>query len=145
MRILIVEDDPVLALVAAEILEEEGHQIVGPAHDLPSALQAADHGNFDVAFVDINLAGHDEGIEFSKYLLERRGIHSLYVSGQYKSALSGSATAIGLLSKPYSLDDLISAALITQSWLANECTDVPKPSTLTIFGSRPKLEGSEHE
>lgn len=135
MRILIVEDDPILALVAAEILEEEGHEIVGPANDLLTALQAADVGDFDVAFVDINLAGHDEGIEVSRYLLEKHGIHSLYISGQTQSAEAGRDIAIGLLSKPYSIDDLISTALITRSWLANESFDVPKPSTLTLFRS----------
>ena len=145
MRILIVEDDAILASVAAEILEEEGHEIVGPAYDLSSALRAADTGDFDVAFVDINLAGHDEGIYVSDYLLEKRGIYSLFISGQVLSAQSRRAGAIGLLSKPYSLEDLVNTASITQSWLADEGVSVPKPPSLTLFDARPSKQGSGHE
>ena len=70
MRILLVEDDPILALIAASALEDEGHQIVGPAYDDEQALALAETQSADIALVDINLAGHDEGISLARSLLE---------------------------------------------------------------------------
>lgn len=138
MRILIVEDDPILALLNAEALEEEGHEIVGPAHDEIEALRLAKDFPVDVAFVDINLSGKEEGIEVANFLRKQHGIFSLFVTGQVVAASERGAESIGVLSKPYSLDDLIKAAVIAEFWLAGEPADIPNPVALKIFNERPR-------
>lgn len=136
MRILIVEDDPILALLNAEALEEEGHEIVGPAYDETEALRLAKDFPVDVAFVDINLSGNEEGIGVANFLREHHGIFSLFVTGQVVAASERGAESIGVLTKPYSLDDLAKAALITRFWLAGEPAGIPYPITLKIFKER---------
>jgi CheY-like chemotaxis protein len=67
MRILLVEDDPIIGFAAADALRNEGHEVVGPATTVDDAQHFAREGA-DFALVDINLAGHDEGVELARNL-----------------------------------------------------------------------------
>lgn len=107
MKILVVEDDPILALVSAAALADANHEIVGPAHDVVDAQKLIATANIDFAVVDINLAGKDEGIEIARHLDERYGIPTLFVSGQLAAARASQQGAIGLLRKPYEMDELV--------------------------------------
>ncbi len=134
MRILLVEDDPILALIAASVLEDEGHQIVGPAYDDEQALNLAETQSADIALVDINLAGHDEGISLARSLLQRYGIASVFVSGQLEVARSNTDAALGLLRKPYEPGDLALSVSIAKAML-DGCPTLPMrlPASLEIF------------
>lgn len=146
MRILLVEDDPILALLAEIALEEDGHEIVGPAYDADQALVLAAKGNIDLAFVDINLNGHDEGVGLAKALYERFAVYSLFVSGQIEVANANSGYAIGLLSKPYSPDDLSRSAHVVRALIKGELPfTVPMPHTLKIFTASSGLYGKQHD
>jgi len=54
-RILVVEDDLLVATLLAEILESVGWQVVGPVAYLATALDAAASEDFDAAVLDVNL------------------------------------------------------------------------------------------
>lgn len=54
-RILIVEDNPILAYDLEDIVGETGAQTIGPALDLPTGLQLARENNLDAALLDIDL------------------------------------------------------------------------------------------
>lgn len=136
MRVLIVEDEPILASLIAETLEEEGYEIVGPAYDETEALRLATVYPIDVAFVDINLSGHEEGIDLANFLRANHGIFSLFITGQVVVARERGSDSIGVLSKPYSLEDLASAAVIVKSWLVGERASIPNPLSLEIFNER---------
>lgn len=133
MKILILEDDPVLASLTAETLQDHGHSIVGPAHTPAEALRLVTAHPVDVAFVDINLNHHDEGIHVAQTLREDHHIQSLYLSGKFIAADDEGGEAIGLLAKPYSIDDLVNSASITQAWLEGEVSDIQAPRGLDIF------------
>lgn len=107
MRILIVEDDAVLGMVASAALEGEGHAVAGPAFSVAEAQALAASGKADLALVDINLDGHDEGIALARSLRAQFGIPSIFVSGQVAAARANRDAALGLLPKPYDIDDLI--------------------------------------
>lgn len=135
MRILLVEDDPILALLAAATLGEQ-HEVIGPAHDVSHALQLAAEQQADIAFVDINLAGHDEGIALARELMAHHGITSMFVSGQVLSARANTDAALGLLRKPYAPDDLIHCAQVAQALLdGQEYSALPTHGSLEIFGA----------
>jgi DNA-binding response OmpR family regulator len=55
LRILVVEDDPIIALDIAQALVLEGALVIGPAHTVKQALQLVDAGGFDVAVLDYRL------------------------------------------------------------------------------------------
>jgi CheY-like chemotaxis protein len=146
MRILLVEDDPILALLAAATLAEH-HEVIGPAHDVTHALQLAADQQADIAFVDINLAGHDEGIALARALMARHGMTSMFVSGQVMSAHANTDAALGLLRKPYAPEDLTHCAQIAQALLdGQEFSTLPTCEALEIFTTDPRLPmDSAHE
>ncbi len=106
-RILIVEDEPMLAFVLEETLIDAGFEIAGVAGRLETALAMIESEVFDAAIVDANLAGVSAGPAASA--LAARGTPFIVVSGylpeQQQSAFSGALR----LQKPCRPDDLISA------------------------------------
>lgn len=143
MRILLVDDDPILALLAEIALEEDGHKIVGPAYDADHALQLAQTGEIDLALVDINLSGHDEGVDLAQVLYERFNVFSLFVSGQVDVAKANTHYAVGLLAKPYTPHDLSRSAMIVHSLIKGDLPlTVSMPSPLTLFTDSTGLYGT---
>ena len=55
LRILIVEDNPIIALDVAETLADAGAIVVGPAHTVIQALKLVDGGDLDAAVPDYRL------------------------------------------------------------------------------------------
>lgn len=134
MRILVVEDDAILALMAAEALTIDGYEVMGTAYTSDEALKLAAEQSVDLAFIDINLSGHDEGVALARVLRDRHGIRSLFVSGQTAVARTNRDAALGLLPKPYLLDDLGRSALFMQAFLAGRNPPPPiMPPALEIF------------
>jgi CheY-like chemotaxis protein len=56
-RILILEDDVLLALDVAETIEEMGAEVIGPAHRVESAMGLLDTQRPDAALLDVNIVG----------------------------------------------------------------------------------------
>jgi DNA-binding response OmpR family regulator len=59
VRVLLVEDDPIIGLDIRATLEEEAAIVIGPAHDLASATLLLQRGAFDVAVLDHLIVGGD--------------------------------------------------------------------------------------
>jgi CheY-like chemotaxis protein len=96
-RVLIVEDEPVVAMCLEDILEGLGCVTVGPAGRLAGGLALAEAGGIDAAILDINLGGeHSTGIA---EVLRARGVPFAFASG-YGAAPEG-FEGVPLLEKPY--------------------------------------------
>jgi len=106
-RILIVEDEAILALILEEFLIDAGFAIAGVAGRLEPAIELIEHGVIDAAILDANLAGVSSGPAAAA--LTARGIPFIVVSGylpeQQPKAFSGAVC----LQKPCRPDDLIQA------------------------------------
>ena len=57
MKILVVEDEPLVAMLLEEILADLGYSVVGPAATLEEGLTIATSEAFDGAILDVNLNG----------------------------------------------------------------------------------------
>lgn len=57
MRILIIEDEPIIALDLQDLLEDAGFDVVGVAEQLATAMELIESAAFDAAIVDANLRG----------------------------------------------------------------------------------------
>jgi CheY-like chemotaxis protein len=55
--VLVVEDEFLVAALLADVLEDAGARVLGPASGLPAALSLVDAGGFDCAVLDWNLDG----------------------------------------------------------------------------------------
>ena len=56
-RILIVDDEPLLAFDMARMVEQEGGEVIGPALSLPEAARLAEESELDAGLLDIDLDG----------------------------------------------------------------------------------------
>jgi DNA-binding response OmpR family regulator len=106
-RVLIIEDEPMLAFCLEELLSEAGFEITGVASRLASALAAIESGMCDAAIVDANLAGLSASP--AALALAARGVPFIVLSG-YSSAQQASAFSGALcFQKPCQPENLIQA------------------------------------
>jgi DNA-binding NarL/FixJ family response regulator len=125
MRILLIEDEPLIALDAEMSLIAAGHEVIGPYKTSKEALDAADRERPDIAMVDINLAGHNEGLGIVRDLYDRFGIRSVFATGQPDLARANAKTALGVLPKPYSSADLVNTFPVLELMLSGGAPPPP--------------------
>ncbi|WP_026951079.1 hybrid sensor histidine kinase/response regulator [Algoriphagus mannitolivorans] len=80
LKILIVEDDSVSALLLQRALEKNAHQIIGIADSGEKALEILDENRADIVMMDINLAGELDGIKTTEIINEKFDIPVVYLS-----------------------------------------------------------------
>jgi signal transduction histidine kinase len=80
LKILIVEDDSVSALLLQRALEKNAHQIVGIADTGEKALDLLEDNFVDIVMMDINLAGELDGIKTTEIINEKYDIPVVYLS-----------------------------------------------------------------
>jgi len=105
LKVLIVEDDLMLADFAEEILVEHGYQVSGIARTVADAVALAGHSHPDLVILDLRLADGGLGTEVAAQLppLGRPGI--LYVTGNMSQVALTCGDAC--LAKPYRAADLL--------------------------------------
>ena len=104
-RILIIEDETLVALDMIGQLEAAGAEVFGPAGNVASALNLIAQNQFDGALLDGNLGGdHVDDIAAE---LERKNISFAFVSGYSKDSLPAAFRNAELLSKPFEAVQLI--------------------------------------
>ena len=104
MRILIVEDEVLIAWMLAECLEGAGHEVIGPAAAMAEALALCEAAAPppELAVLDINLRGGSNGVEVARALLERWGVRSIFASSdEMLEARRARTIALGCVRKPY--------------------------------------------
>jgi len=109
VRVLVVEDEYLVAILIEEILESAGCIVRGPIPRLPDALDAVDHDDFDAAVLDVNLAG--ERIDPVAQALSRRKVPFVFVTGYGEGVLSKEFAERPRLCKPFRMADLLGAVL----------------------------------
>ena len=105
VRVLLVEDEYLVASLIEEILETAGCIVTGPIPRLAEAVDAADRERCDAAVLDVNLAG--ERIYPVADILSRRNIPFVCVTGY--GVLPGEYANRPRLCKPFKMADLLSA------------------------------------
>ena len=102
-RILVVDDEPIIAMTIADWLSDLGHSALGPAADLKSAFLLAEQA-LDAVILDVSL-GAETTIALAERLIER-GVPFAVASGHDAQALGG-AFGRGLpLPKPFLFETL---------------------------------------
>ena len=104
-RLLVVEDEFVIALDLQNLLEAAGHEVVGLAATIPDALSMIETIAIDGAVLDINLRG--ERVTEVADLLTRKAIPFLFVSGYGSAGRPPGHERVPVLAKPYSENELL--------------------------------------
>lgn len=107
-RILVVEDEILVAGELADDIEELGGEVIGPAYSLPDALRLSEISVLDAAILDINLNGK-EVFPVSDLLL-RRGIPFVFHTGTVRGPSAMKLyDGVPVVSKPSLTVDLLHA------------------------------------
>jgi CheY-like chemotaxis protein len=106
-RVLIVEDEPMLAFVLQELLQEDGFVIAGVAARLEPAIAIIESGICDAAVLDANLAGVSAGPAAAA--LAARGLPYIVLSGYSPDQLPDVFSGALHLQKPCRPERLLEA------------------------------------
>lgn len=98
-RVLVVEDEPIVAISLQDMLEALGYEVVGPAFRVAPALALAGEAGIDAAILDVNMGG-----EHSYAVAERlkdRGIPYIFATGYGREGIEPGHEDVPVLQKPY--------------------------------------------
>ncbi len=112
-KILIVEDEILIADTIQRYLEREGYEIIGIAISYEEAIQLFKRGQPDLALIDIRLNGIKTGLNFANFLAgQTQAIPFIYLTSQVDSRSISAAKKTmpaGYLSKPIQVGSLIAS------------------------------------
>lgn len=103
-RVLIVEDELLVALLIEDFLVDLGCSTVGPCGSVETALEAARDWTFDLAVLDVNLDG--EQVYPVADVLTERQIPFLFLSGYGDEAIPPGRSGWKVCPKPFKGNDL---------------------------------------
>ncbi|MGZ9113755.1 MAG: response regulator [Brevundimonas sp.] len=99
-RILIIEDEALVAMELRFVLEDLGHEVVGMAADAKTARDLVGETEVDLALVDIYLSDGPTGIDLGRELGQDLGVTVLFITANPGMVRNGVAGTVGVLSKP---------------------------------------------
>jgi CheY-like chemotaxis protein len=103
-RVLLVEDEALVAMMIQECLAEFGYQVVGPIASATEAVAKAKEGHFDAAVLDINL-GDGAAYPIADVLMAR-GVPFVFVTGYDADSVESRFRNVPVLQKPIERDVL---------------------------------------
>ncbi|MFS0848222.1 response regulator [Novosphingobium panipatense] len=123
-KVLIVEDEFLVALQLEDILADGGHAVIGTVPDMASL------GNLgeipDIALVDLNLRDGLTGPAIARDLSGRYGVRVIYVTANPGQIDTPAPTAVGIVQKPFTRQAILSAI----SYALSGCPETDRPREL---------------
>ena len=97
-RVLLVEDEALVAMMIQETMTEFGFQVIGPVSTASEALAAARNSQFEAAVLDINLG---DGMVYTvAEILSKRGVPFVFVTGYDAESVDSRFAGVPVLQKP---------------------------------------------
>jgi CheY-like chemotaxis protein len=98
-RILVMEDDGLLAMHISDTLDELGQIVVGPARTVEDALALIENERIDMALLDVNLGNGETSYPVAD-ILSRQGVPFAFLTGYGEDCLRGDSRDRPVISKP---------------------------------------------
>lgn len=109
LRVLIVEDEPIIAMELEMLLEELEAEVIGIAISAEEAVSHTRAYDPDFITMDINISGDRDGVTVAQEIFENYGVRSIFISAHADAATRQRAEPcdqIGWIVKPVSKSDL---------------------------------------
>jgi two-component system, response regulator PdtaR len=104
LRVLIVEDEPLIGMELEDAVTTAGHEIIGWATSHASAIAISEARSPDLAFIDLKLRDGDTGVGISQQLAKRGVVVVLTTANS--SDVGDLEHVLGIVSKPYSAETI---------------------------------------
>jgi len=137
MRVVIVDDDVMLADLLEATLLDQGHEICGIATRVAEAVALVRLHRPDIAILDMKLKGTELGSDIAHQLAEAgdlRNIGILYVTGGVDFLHQHAGIGHACLKKPYSAASLAAALPIVRSIVRGCAVSSPLPHGMQLLG-----------
>lgn len=108
LRLLVVEDEALVAMLLEDTLRALGCRCVGPAGNVAQALALLEREVVDLALLDVNLGGGERSYPVAD-ALAARGIRFIFVTGYGASGVDRRYDPLRVLQKPFDEDQLAQA------------------------------------
>lgn len=115
-RVLLVEDEPLISMMIADMLSENGHQVDGPYSRFNEALAAATNNELQAGILDVNVSG--ESVYPIAETLTRRQIPFVFVTGYGADSIDPRFNHIPVVQKPVELQTIWAALAKSSGGLA---------------------------
>jgi DNA-binding response OmpR family regulator len=137
LKVLIAEDDLMIADMAEDALCQQGYEVCGIARTVAEAVMLCRRHQPDLAVVDLRLADGGLGTEIAAQLggLDMLGI--LYATGNVSHVMLTAANGHACLAKPYRPRDLLRSLAIVVEMVATGTASRPFPPGFQILPSSP--------
>ena len=109
LRILVVEDESLIAMMLEDILVELGCVVVGPAGRLNDALDLVHRVEVDAAILDVNIHG-EQSFPIAA-ALDQQGTRYIFATGYGSDGVKDQFSNAPVLQKPYSLRQIATALM----------------------------------
>ncbi len=104
-RILVVEDEPLIAMMIEDFLDMLGKDHAGTADSVAAALQIVGAGGVDAAILDVNLSGGEQCWPIAD-ALDARGVPFILATGGSGDTVLDAHRDRPVLAKPFTMDSV---------------------------------------
>ncbi len=118
-KVLIVEDELMIADFLEEILTEAGYEVCGIASTMAEAIEISERRNPNLGVIDMRLSGGESGMAIAAALRRRGNLGVLYATGNPDHAFLSQAEGEGCITKPYLARDIVSALQVVHERMSN--------------------------
>lgn len=132
MKILIVEDEALLALELESLIEEAGHNVAGWAPGVNEAMGIIESTPIDLAFIDVQLRDGGSGIDVARHLGRFPSICYVFLTANPKRLPEDLAGACGVIAKPYSINGLLTCLQYLEQGIRRPPPAVAQPESFTL-------------
>jgi DNA-binding response OmpR family regulator len=137
MKVLIVEDDLMVADLMEECLTLAEFDVCGIARSVTAAVEQIMQSTPDVAIVDMNLANGSVGTDIAAQVSPSWPFGILYASGGAASAELSDAEGVAIIAKPFSMSDMVMALRVVGDIIAAGSTSRPLPRGMRLLQRAP--------
>lgn len=134
LKVIIAEDDSMIASMSEEVLLRHGYEVCGIARTVLEALALCRMHQPDLAVVDWKLADGGFGTEIAPQLHNPASIGILYASGNTPHLMETATHGHACLSKPYRSTDLLRGLEIVHQMVATGTAMPPFPRGFQVLG-----------
>jgi len=106
-KVLVVEDEMMIAMLIEDMLEELGCELIGPASKVERALELIASATIEIALLDVNLDG--QATDAVAYELQRKGVPFVFATGYGSTGVPRQHNDRAVLQKPFQKTDLATA------------------------------------
>ena len=130
-KVLIIEDEPIIALDLTRLVRELGHEVVGAASTRSEAVKLAREKQPGLVLADIRLADGSNGIDAASDILKEMDVPVIFITAFPEHLLTGERPEPAfLITKPFREEAV--KALVAQALFFHTPASPAEPATATL-------------